>query len=131
MTTSTGCDATAWNRRTVLKGLGVAAAAGALGRSARASSAEAGKEPFVGVQVGSHSMFDEGIDRCLDLLQENAAANAIFLYATGYHGFDRERPLAALATDHGVEPRDPQTRQLPLVWMKTHERFYRDTFLKP
>lgn len=131
MTTSTGCDATAWNRRTVLKGLGVAAAAGALGRSARASSAEAGKEPFVGVQVGSHSMFDEGIDRCLDLLQENAAANAIFLYATGYHGFDRERPLAALAADHGVEPRDPQTRQLPLVWMKTHERFYRDTFLKP
>ena len=34
------------------------------------------RRPFVGVQLGSHSLFDEGIDRCLDLLRESAGVNA-------------------------------------------------------
>jgi hypothetical protein len=37
--------------------------------------------PFVGVQLGPQSVFDEGVDRCLDLLQETAGVNALFVYS--------------------------------------------------
>ena len=39
------------------------------------------KEPFVGIQMSPHSMLDEGIERCLDLIQETAGVNAILVYS--------------------------------------------------
>src|SRR5262249_47886691 len=35
---------------------------------------------MVGVQMGPHTMLDEGIEHCLDLIQKTAAINTIFVY---------------------------------------------------
>ena len=51
--------------------------------------------------MGPHSLFDEGIDRCLDLIQETAAINAVMVYSQTYH-MEMRRPTQTLATDHGV-----------------------------
>ncbi len=38
-------------------------------------------EQLVGVQIAPVSIFDEGIDRCLDTLKEKASVNALFIYS--------------------------------------------------
>jgi hypothetical protein len=43
-------------------------------------------DKFMGVQLGSHTVFDEGADQCLDTLQKTAGINAVFVYS---HGDDR------------------------------------------
>ena len=79
--------------------------------------------------MGPHTMLDEGIDRCLDLIQETAAINTLFIYSHAYGG-DLHKPLQWLATDHGVAPRDQRARNLPLVWVKQHDRYFTDTTLR-
>jgi len=37
----------------------------------------AGASRFVGIQMGPHTMLDEGIDPCLNLIQETAGINAV------------------------------------------------------
>jgi hypothetical protein len=85
--------------------------------------------PFVGIQIGPHSLFDEGIDRCLDFIQETAAINALLVYSQTYH-MEMRRPLQTLAQDHAVPVKDLRGRKLPLVWMKPHEQFYSGTVLR-
>ena len=85
---------------------------------------------FMGVQLGSHSVFDEGADRCLDLLQETAGINAVFAYSTTYQGFAKGRSLGALAADHGVAPKLPSARNLTDVWFQPHEQYYAGTILR-
>lgn len=85
---------------------------------------------FVGVQLGPHSVFDEGAERCLDTLQENGAINAVFVYSHTYQGYSRGRKPTDLAPDHGVRIPDPASRNLPLVWARPHEEYYKDTFLR-
>jgi hypothetical protein len=85
---------------------------------------------FLGVQLGSHSIFDEGIDHCLDVLQETAGINAVFVYATTYQGFAKGRNPGALASDHGVPVKDPRQRDLTQVWFTPHEQYYGGTFLR-
>jgi len=87
------------------------------------------KDNLVGIQMGPHTMLDEGIDRCLDLIQETAAINTLFIYSHAYGG-DLHKPLQWLATDHGVPPRDQRARKLPLVWVKQHDRYFKDTTLR-
>jgi hypothetical protein len=101
-----------------------------LGMMGAAQVASAANSRFVGVQLGAHSVFDEGVDRCLDLLQETAAVNAVFVYSHTYQGYASGRRPENLASDHGVPIRDPKSRSLPLVWVTPHEEFYRDTFLR-
>jgi hypothetical protein len=84
---------------------------------------------FNGVQMGPHTMLDEGIDRCLDLIQETAAINAVMVYSHTYHG-DIRKPPQLLATDHGVPPREMRGRKLPSVWVRHHESAFRDTSLR-
>jgi hypothetical protein len=84
---------------------------------------------MVGVQMGPHTMLDEGIDHCLDLIQKTAAINTIFVYSHAYGG-DLRKPLNLLATDHGVPVKDQQTRKLPLVWVKQHDQYFKDTTLR-
>ena len=86
-------------------------------------------EPFVGVQLGAHSVFDEGADHALDLLQETAGINAVLVYSHTYQGFAKERAVTALAPDHGVPVRDPASRNLPRVWVTPHAEYYAGTFL--
>ena len=69
-------------------------------------------DTFVGIQMGPHSLFDEGFDRCLDFIQETAAINAVLIYSQTYH-MEMRRPLETLAPDHPVPPREMRGRKLP------------------
>ena len=53
-----------------------------------------GKELFVGIQAGPHSLMDEGIDKALDLMQETAAINAIMVYGQTYYNTGDRHPDA-------------------------------------
>ena len=55
--------------------------------------------------MGPHTMLDEGLERCLDLIQETAAVNAVMPYSHGYNNiFFKALPDRA---DHGL----PLTRK--------------------
>src|SRR5260370_38888448 len=70
-------------------------------------------ERFIGIQMGPHSLLDEGIDRCLDLIQETAAVNAVFVYSQPYH-MEMPRPLRTAAQHHGAPWKVMAGRHLPL-----------------
>jgi len=121
------------NRRTWLRSASAASLASAALHAAPQgvnSTSTTSRAPLIGVQLGAHSVFDEGADRCLDILQETAAVNAVFVYSHTYQGYAASRKLSDLADDHGVPVRDPKSRKLPLIWVRPHEQFYRDTFLR-
>ena len=119
------------NRRQVLQGIAaMPAAAVAAPQNARRTAAAG---PFVGIQMGPHSMLDEGIDRVLDRLQGECGINSLLVYSHTYYtadGIRRKRTANVLAQDHGVPARDMNTRRLPYVWVKHHEEFFRDTILR-
>jgi hypothetical protein len=79
--------------------------------------------------MGPHTMLDEGIERTLDLIQDAAAVNAVLTYSHAYKR-DLVTAASALADDHGVAVRDPRTRRLPLIWVRPHHDFYKDTTLR-
>jgi hypothetical protein len=87
-----------------------------------------GAHPLIGVQLGAHSVFDEGVAHCLDLLQETAAVNTLLVYSHTYQQFTRGRSRSALA-DHGKPIPDPQ-RYLPYTWVQPDETYYANTFLR-
>ncbi len=96
------------------------------GERASASVKRAGT--FVGIQMGPHTMLDEGIEHTLDLIQETAAVTAVMPYSHGYNNAFI-KPLRDRA-DHGVPLTDNSRRKFPLVWVKTHDAFYRNTTLR-
>jgi hypothetical protein len=115
------------DRRNFLKGL---AALPAISAAANEPQSPAASSPlFNGIQMGPHTILDEGIDRCLDLIQETAGINALMIYSHTYHG-DIRKPAQMLATDHGVPPREMRGRKLPAVWVKHHERYFQGTTLR-
>jgi hypothetical protein len=83
--------------------------------------------PFVGIQIAPHTMLDEGIEHCLDFLQETAAVNCVMVYTHTYHSDLRK---AILAGDHGVPPRDTHNRTLPAVWVRQHDQYFNGTSLR-
>jgi hypothetical protein len=83
---------------------------------------------FVGIQMGPHTILDEGIERCLDLIQETAATNAVMIYSHAFHG-DLRKPIAFLAADHGTPPRANRS-PLPSVWVRHHDEYFRGTRLR-
>ena len=87
-------------------------------------------EKFMGVQLGSHSIFDEGVDHCLDTLQEQGGINAVFVYSNTYHTFAAARSSEALADDHGVPVRDPGSRNLTNLWVNHRDEYFAETFLR-
>jgi hypothetical protein len=83
---------------------------------------------FNGVQMGPHTILDEGIEHTLDVLADTAGTNAIFPYSHAYNA-GLIKPLRSRA-DHGVPLTDNRGRNLPLVWVRTHEEYYGDTSLR-
>jgi hypothetical protein len=83
---------------------------------------------FNGIQMGPHTMLDEGIEPCLDLIKETADINAVFTYSHAFHA-DLRKPASALANDHGKPPRVNRS-PLPSVWVKHHDRYFRNTRLR-
>ncbi len=84
--------------------------------------------PHVGIQIYGHNMLDEGIEKCLDGLQERGAINTLYLTTHTYY-CAVNRPPQVLA-DHGFPIRDERKRSMPKIWLKADERFYKDTILR-
>lgn len=87
------------------------------------------KEPFVGIQMSPHTMLDEGIENCLDLIKDTASVNAVFPYSHAFHTRTLGKSLQYLATDHGMKPRDLRNK-VPAVWVRHHEKYFSDTALR-
>lgn len=74
------------------------------------------RDPLVGVQIAPVTILDEGIEGCLDTLQEKAEVNALFIYSQTYHmGI---QPANVIADDHGAAVRNFATSRLPRIWVR-------------
>jgi hypothetical protein len=80
------------------------------------------KQRFVAIQIGARSFVDEGVDKCLDTLQEKASVNVlmptVFTYGRGLSG--RQIPGLPLP-DHGVQAYDEIHGG---SYTKVHPEFY-------
>jgi hypothetical protein len=133
-------------RRDFLKGLTLHAAAGASGitllgqltQSAERRTPEdlsklrgvpgRGKGKFVAIQIGGRSFVDEGVNKCLDTLQETGGVNVlmptVFTYGTGLAGRQvHDEPLP----DHGVQAYDEIHGG---SYAKVHPEFYNESPIK-
>ncbi len=124
-------------RRDFIQRVAVASAAAGTGLAAFAATNEQPSggasmpskgAPFVGLQMGPHTILDEGIEHTLDLIQETSATNVLMPYSHGYNGAFI-KPLRDRA-DHGVPLTDNAGRKFPLVWVRTHDEFYKNTTLR-
>lgn len=84
---------------------------------------------FVGIQLGPQSIYDEGVDHCLDIIQEQGGVNTIIVSTHSYYGA-HGRSFKALAQDHGVPLPDERTRNTTKVWINHHEEYFGGTFLR-
>src|SRR5271169_1238474 len=114
------------NRREFLK---ITAGAGAA-LAMPASSHTAVPTKMIGIQVGAISFVDEGTEKVLDVLQERASVNTLFLavftYGRGIAG--RQIPGQPLP-DHGKQEYDLNFHGGNFA--TPHEKFYSRTNLKP
>ena len=83
---------------------------------------------FVAIQIGARSFVDEGVDKCLDTLQEKGAVNVlmptVFTYGRGLAG--RQVPGQPLP-DHGVQEYDEIQGG---SYTKLHPQFYANSVIK-
>lgn len=85
-------------------------------------------DTLIGIQMGPHTLLDEGISPALDLIQETAGINALLTYSHAFHA-DLRKPERYLAPDHGKPPRGERSR-LPSVWVRHHDQYFRNTKLR-
>ena len=85
--------------------------------------------PFNGIQMGTHTLLDEGFDHALDLIQDTATINCLMVYSHTYHT-DVHKPPQQQAPDHGVTPPKSAGRKLPPVWVRHHEQYFKNTTLR-
>src|SRR5262249_51444926 len=87
-------------------------------------------QKMIGIQIGSVSFVDEGVEAVLDNLQQKAAVNTIFLttftYGRGLAG--RQIPGQPFP-DHGPQESDEKFFHGG-NYATPHPEFYRDTILK-
>ena len=104
------------------------AAVSASARSGDKSMATSSKKKIVAIQIGARSFVDEGVDQCLDTLQERAAVNVlmptVFTYGRGLAG--RQVPGQPLP-DHGVQEYDDIHGG---SYTKLHPEFYEKSVIK-
>jgi len=53
--------------------------------SLRTADSPATVSPLNGIHIAGHSLLDEGMERCLDLVQSTCRANALFGYSHSYY----------------------------------------------
>lgn len=109
------------NRRHFITTLASATAATAFAQQPAKAS------PLIGIQIAGHSLLDEGMERCLDLVQSTCRANAIFLYSHSYYAAHGRAP--ELYADHGVPVRDERRRKITRVWLRHHAAAFKGTSL--
>lgn len=115
------------NRRNFLQ----SAAAGALtAATTRTLQSAAAAKKMIGMQVGAVSFVDEGVEPVLDILQNDAAVNTLFVatftYGRGIAG--RQVPGQPLP-DHGKHQYDTDTFHGG-SYTQVHPQYYKDTALK-
>src|SRR5512133_3648573 len=108
----------------------VADAAGLLvSGAAQYAAKERAVDRMIGIQVGAVSFVDEGVEPVLDILQERASVNTLFLavftYGRGIAG--RQIPGQPLP-DHGKQEYDLDFHGGNFA--TPHPEFYRNTVLK-
>src|SRR5262245_48986538 len=132
MTASTP-DPTGLTRRSALRAGGTAAAGlltTAAERAVGDDVATAGRRKTVGIQVGSISFVDEGVDPVLEILQERGRVDTIYLTTFTYgRGLAGRQVPGQPFPDHGVRQSDEKTFHGG-NYARPHARFYRDTVLK-
>jgi hypothetical protein len=115
------------DRRTFLAGL---AAAGATMRSARGQSTGAVRPgTAIGIQIGAASFLDEGTERVLDILQERAHVNTLFVATFTYgRGIAGRQIRGFLFPDHGKQEYDADFHGGNFA--TPHARYYANTVLQ-
>jgi hypothetical protein len=86
------------------------------------------EDAVVGIQMSPHTMLDEGVDACLDLIRSTAQVDTVIPYSHAFHTRTLGKPLRDLA-DHGVALRDFRGR-VPAVWVSHHDELFRNTPLR-
>jgi hypothetical protein len=113
------------NRREFLS---AAAVAGVAGVAQPAKAAPAVK--IVGIQVGAVSFVDEGVEKVLDIFQQSAGVNTLFIatftYGRGIAG--RQIPGQPMP-DHGKPEHDTDTFHGG-SYTVTHPQYYKDTAIQ-
>ena len=85
-------------------------------------------DPLVGIQISPHSILDEGVEYCLDLLREKGQINTLFMNVNSYYG-GMGKDLNVLG-DHGRPKVDNSKRSLPLMWLNHDDSFFTKTSLR-
>ncbi len=105
------------------------AVAGTLASSANSEAAPS-PEKMIGIQVGAVSFVDEGVSKVLDIFQESAYVNTIFVatftYGRGIAG--RQVPGQPLP-DHGRQQYDTDIFKGG-SYTKVHSQYYKDTAIQ-
>ncbi len=108
-----------------------AGAAAALAVPAFGESAPGSSSKMVGIQIGAVSFVDEGTEKVLDILQERAGVNTLFLavftYGRGIAG--RQIPGYPLP-DHGKQEYDVNSFHGG-NYATPHPQYYKDTVIRP
>src|SRR5580658_8348712 len=112
------------NRRNFMQ----TAVAGTLASAAEA--AEPSSDKMIGIQVGAVSFVDEGVPKVLDIFQQSAYVNTLFVatftYGRGIAG--RQIPGQPLP-DHGKQQYDADIFKGG-SYTKVHPQFYKDTVIQ-
>lgn len=89
------------------------------------SNAQRPAEPWIGIQIGAQTLYDEGIEHALDLLNDTCHLNALVVsaFGGGTHNGQWAVPPANRA-DHGVPLPNPP-HEVPAAWVNRHEEHYR------
>lgn len=125
-------NANLMNRRGFIQGTTAAAAVALTGRLGAAADAPkvlgaAAARKMIAIQIGAVSFVDEGIEACLDILQERGAVNtlipAVFSYSSGTAGRHSPNP------GHGKP--DGDTGVIGGNYATVHPEYYKDTAIDP
>ena len=107
-----------------------AAAAPALLSSPVRAAEKSSPQKMIGIQVGSVSFTDEGVDTVLDIFQEKGAINTVFLTAfTHSRGLGGRQIPGQPFPDHGKQESD-ETTYHGGIFATPHAEFYKNTVLK-
>src|SRR5260370_5505555 len=108
------------NRRTFVMGAGA---------SALAQTPLSKPQQTIGIQIGSISFLDEGTERVLDILQEKACVNTLFLATFTYGNGIASRQLKGHPLpDHGVQAYDENFHGGN--YATPHPQYYKNTIIK-
>jgi hypothetical protein len=117
-------------RRSALRLAGGAASFLATPGSSPTGDGHAKRGKSIGIQVGSASFVDEGVEQVLDVIQERGRADTIYLATFTYgRGLAGRQVPGQPFPDHGVRESDEGTFHGG-NYARPHPEFYRDTILK-